>query len=277
MKQEPDQSGLVQQAEELIALRRFTPARVGLGRTGTSITTRHALEFSLAHAQARDAVYSALAVPSLLASLRERGIAAVVVRSAAADRTEYVRRPDLGRRLADVAAKLLSAGSPKTKPSLDAAKTISILLADGLSALAVERHALPVLDALLPLLKVGEADSTWRLAPVVVAEQARVALGDEIGHALNADVTVVLIGERPGLSSPDSLGAYITWSPRPGRTDAERNCISNIRSEGLDYSSAAAKISWYITEGRRLGLSGVQIRESGKAIGPSILHDTADM
>jgi ethanolamine ammonia-lyase small subunit len=278
MKQEPDQSGLVQQSEDLIALRRFTPARVSLERTGASITTRHALEFSLAHAQARDAVHSALAVPSLMTALRERGIAAVAVRSAAADRTEYLRRPDLGRKLSDDSANLLradSSASAKQPPST--AKTISIVFADGLSALAIERHALPVIDALLPLLKMGEADGMWRLSPVVVAEQARVALGDEIGQASNADVIVVLIGERPGLSSPDSLGAYITWSPRPGRTDAERNCISNIRSEGLDYSNAAAKILWYITEGRRLGLSGVQIHETSTAIGASILRDTGEI
>jgi ethanolamine ammonia-lyase small subunit len=111
-------------------------------------------------------------------------------------------------------------------------------------------------------------DSTWQLTNIVIAEQARVALGDEIGAALHADVSVMLIGERPGLSSPDSLGAYITWAPRPGRTDAERNCVSNIRAEGLDYAAAAAKIAWYITEGRRLGLTGVALRESDKALLP---------
>jgi ethanolamine ammonia-lyase small subunit len=139
-----------------------------------------------------------------------------------------------------------------------------VVLADGLSALATERHGLPVLDALLPLLGLDEASAApgWTLAPIVVAEQARVALGDAIGAALGADVTVVLIGERPGLSSPDSLGAYITWGPRPGRSDAERNCVSNIRLEGLDYAGAAAKIAWYVREGRRLGLTGVQLRES---------------
>jgi ethanolamine ammonia-lyase small subunit len=150
--------------------------------------------------------------------------------------------------------------------------TLTIILADGLSALAIERHALPVLDALLPLL-----DRTWQLTPIVVAEQARVALADQIGQALHADATVILIGERPGLSSPDSLGAYITWSPRPGRTDAERNCVSNIRppfagqpssQAGLDYATAAARIARTLTEARRLGLTGVALRESGTSLPP---------
>jgi ethanolamine ammonia-lyase small subunit len=153
------------------------------------------------------------------------------------------------------------------------ATRLALVLADGLSALATDRHAIPLLDALLPLLELGEPDPTWQLTPIVIAEQARVALGDAIGLALHADATVVLLGERPGLSSPDSLGAYITWSPRPGRTDAERNCVSNIRpplpgqprtQAGLDYASAAAKIAWYLSEGRRLGLSGVPIREQDR-------------
>jgi len=273
----------------------YTPARISLDATGVSITTRHALEFSLAHAQARDAVHAAVALPSLLAALQARNFPAVAVRSAARDRTEYLRRPDLGRTLAPSSKELLATnqGGPSTKsgvPSKEpggpfmqshrmggrsfaeandrpihaqSATTLTIILADGLSALATERHALPVLDALLRLL-----DSTWQLTNIVIAEQARVALGDEIGAALHADVSVMLIGERPGLSSPDSLGAYITWAPRPGRTDAERNCVSNIRAEGLDYAAAAAKIAWYITEGRRLGLTGVALRESDKALLP---------
>jgi ethanolamine ammonia-lyase small subunit len=243
-------------------LRALTPARIALNRTGDSITTRHALEFSLAHAQARDAVHSALAVPSLLSALRQRNLATIAVRSAASTRTEYLRRPDLGRTLAPASAALL-ASQPATDNLQPA--TLTIILADGLSALATERHALPVLDALLELLRIGEPDATWQLTPIVVAERARVALGDEVGAALHADATVILIGERPGLSSPDSLGAYITWAPRPGRTDAERNCVSNIRADGIDYATAAAKIAWYISEGRRLGLTGVAVRESDPA------------
>lgn len=243
----------------------LTTARVALDSTGCSLATRHALEFSQAHAQARDAVHSSLAVPSLLAALRERGLLGVPVRSAAASRTEYLRRPDRGRTLAESSAKLLAA---KAREGREPGTAISIILADGLSALAVERHALPLLDALLPLPGVNPADPTvpnadgWTLVPIVIAEQARVALGDEIGAALLADVTVMLIGERPGLSSPASLGAYVTWAPRPGRTDAERNCVSNIRTEGLDYAAAAAKIAWYVNEGRRRGLTGIALRES---------------
>ena len=267
--------------------RLLTPARVSLATTGVSITTRHALEFSLAHAQARDAVHSALALPSLLAALQARNLAALHVRSAARDRTEYLRRPDLGRKLAPASATLLATdlGGPsmwshrmgglsfaeandRSSPAQPAIAALTIILADGLSALATERHALPVLDALLKLLKIGEPDATWQLTPIVVAEQARVALGDEIGLALGAGVTVILIGERPGLSSPDSLGAYITWAPRAGRTDAKRNCVSNIRAEGLDYAAAAAKIAWYVSEGRRLGLTGVALRESDAALLP---------
>jgi ethanolamine ammonia-lyase small subunit len=248
-------------------LRDRTPARIALNRTGVSITTRHALEFSLAHALARDAVQSALAVPSLLAALKARNFNAIAVRSAAANRAEYLRRPDLGRTLAPASAVNLQPTTNNQKPTTS---SLTLILADGLSAVATERHALPVLDALLQLLKIGGPDESWQLTPVVIAEQARVALGDQIGSALQADATVMLIGERPGLSSPDSLGAYITCSPRPGRTDAERNCVSNIRpplhgqpsgQAGLDYASAAAKIAWYLSEGRRLGFTGVALRE----------------
>jgi ethanolamine ammonia-lyase small subunit len=259
-----------------------TPARISLTTTGVSITTRHALDFSLAHAQARDAVHSALAVPSLLAALRARHLPAIAVKSAAANRTEYLRRPDLGRTLSTASTE---PGAPfmqsyrmsgssfaeaNDRRSTTHPPALTLILADGLSALATDRHAIPLLDALLPFLQLGEPTPTWRLTPIVIAEQARVALGDAIGNALHADATVILLGERPGLSSPDSLGAYITWSPRPGRTDAERNCVSNIRpplpgqprtQAGLDYASAAAKIAWYLSEGRRLGLSGVPIRE----------------
>jgi ethanolamine ammonia-lyase small subunit len=250
----------IQRADSPLDLRELTPARIALDSTGASIATRPALEFVLAHAQARDAVHSSLTVPSLMAALRERGLAAVSIRSAVADRTEYLRRPDLGRTLSAVSTAALAQAKSATA-NRQSRTALGLILADGLSALATERHALPVVDALLLLLGIGASDCTWVLTPIVIAEQARVALGDEIGHALGADIAVILIGERPGLSSPDSLGAYITWSPRPGRTDAERNCVSNIRTEGLDYGAAAAKIAWYITEGRRLGLSGVKIRE----------------
>lgn len=268
---------VVRNTERGLDLRRYTPARVALDSTGISITTRHALEFSLAHAQARDAVHSALALPSLLAALKERGLTAIAVKSAARDRIEYLCRPDLGRTLAPASAShLAESGTEIRQPGT----SISIILADGLSAAAVERHAVSLLDALLPLLGLGGenpvASNSWELLPVVVAEQARVALGDEIGEQLHAGVTVMLIGERPGLSSPASLGAYITWAPRPGRTDAERNCVSNIRMEGLDYETAAAKIAWILTEARRLGLSGVDLRESGELLQPRPIPLLAD-
>lgn len=244
-------------------LRGLTSARVALDQTGVSITTREALEFSLAHAMARDAVYSTLGAVSLMAALRCRGLETVSVFSAAADRAEYLRRPDLGRALSDGSAALLAERGAEMEPLHSGVAILSVILGDGLSALATERHALPVLDALLPLL-----GADWRLAPIAVAEQARVALGDEIGEVLRADVTVMLIGERPGLSSPDSLGAYITWAARRGRTDAERNCVSNIRHEGLDYAGAAVKIAWYVSEGRRLGRTGVELRASDAALLP---------
>jgi len=282
----PASSAPLAQSASPFDLRALTPARVALDRTGDSIATRHALEFSLAHAQARDAVHSALSVASLMAALRERKLAASSVHSAARDRTEYLRRPDLGRTLSPVsAAQLADSGAPSSARShrdrvgysreartasstllqratdnQQPATVLSIILADGLSALAVERHAQPLLDALLPLLKIDESSESWQLGPIIIAEQARVALGDEIGEALHAAATVILIGERPGLSSPDSLGAYITWAPHRGRTDAERNCVSNIRGEGLDYATAAAKIAWYLNQGRRLGATGVALR-----------------
>ena len=251
-------------------LRDYTPARVALTRTGASLTTRHALEFALAHAQARDAVYSTLDVSALTAALDTRTLPHLNLHSAAADRTTYLRRPDLGRTLDTTSVAQISELSSRPeaeqrsaaveRPAVAQPTTLAIILADGLSATATNRHAIPLLDELLPLLR------TFHLTPIILAQQARVALADPIGHALHADATLILIGERPGLSSPDSLGAYITWAPRPGRTDAERNCVSNIRppsvgQAGLDYATAAQKIAWYLSEARRLGLTGVALRE----------------
>jgi ethanolamine ammonia-lyase small subunit len=264
-------------------LRDYTPARVALDRTGTSLTTRHALEFALAHAQARDAVHSTLDLPSLTAALDNRNLRQLTLHSAAPDRTTYLRRPDLGRTLSSESAAALV--SSDRQPATNTQRpTLTIILADGLSATATNRHAIPLLDELLFLVHTEGPTPTWRLTPILIAQQARVALGDPIGHALHADATVMLIGERPGLSSPDSLGAYITWDPRPGRTDAERNCVSNIRSQavelsdqtssqvsgqvGLNYATAARKIAWYLSEGRRLGVTGVALRESDIALLP---------
>ena len=229
------------------SLRQYTAARVGLSRAGSGLATREILDFQLAHAQARDAVHAALDMPSLLAGLRERKLPYCVLKSAAPDRSSYLRNPGLGRTLNSESAVKL-AGSPCD---------IVFVIADGLSALAVTRHALPLLDEVLLLRQ------QWSVGPICVVEQGRVAVGDGIGAALSAKISVVLIGERPGLSSPDSLGIYITWDPRPGRTDAERNCISNVRPEGLGYAAAAGMLVFYIREALRQKLTGVGLRLSG--------------
>lgn len=231
-------------------LRDHTPARVGLGRTGTSLPTQALLEFQLAHAKARDAVHLPLAVNSLAVELKQKGLESIPLRSEARDRNEYLRRPDLGRRLDDESRGRLS----KLREDYDAA----VVIADGLSALAVHRHAVPLLEFLLRGLP---RNPEWRIAPIAIVEQGRVAIGDEVGQLLGARMVVVLIGERPGLSSPDSLGAYLTWKPQPGRTDAERNCISNIRAEGLSYEVAAHKLLFLMTESLRLQVSGVTLKE----------------
>jgi ethanolamine ammonia-lyase small subunit len=232
-------------------LRAFTPARVSLARTGNSITTRDTLAFARDHAQARDAVHAHLSLPTLLGELHTRGLETVTVKSAAPDRATYLRRPDLGRTLSDGAKTALRRDdTDATKPRL------TIVIADGLSALATDRNAIAVIDSLLPLV-----EPEWEVTPVVIAEQARVALGDEIGFALTAQLTVMLIGERPGLSAADSLGAYITWDPRIGRTNAERNCISNIRAEGLSPQAAAHRIAFFSREARLLRLTGTALKD----------------
>jgi ethanolamine ammonia-lyase small subunit len=229
-------------------LRSLTPARVGLGRTGVSQPLRNHLEFQGAHAVARDAVHARLAITDVEASLRDvSGGNIIRLRSMAIDRPMYLQRPDLGRRLDEHSRRLLTEQGAETD--------LAVVVADGLSALAVERHAIPLLRALMPQL------AGWKLGPICLVEQGRVAIGDEIGEVLRASLSVVLIGERPGLSAPDSLGAYITWQPRSGRTDAERNCVSNIRTEGLSYSHAAAQLLFYLNEARRRQLTGVALKE----------------
>ena len=235
-------------------LRALTPARVGLGRTGVSQQTRDLLEFQHCHALARDAVHARLELATLAAEIESESRAEVLLlHSEAASRAQYLQRPDLGRRLND-ASRTLLAGQPADDVDL------AMVIADGLSALAVQRHVPPLLRELLPRL------SDWLLAPLCIVEEGRVAIADEIGQAINAQFALVLIGERPGLSSPDSLGAYITWKPRIGRTDAERNCISNIRSEGLPYERAAQQIAYYLTEARRRQLTGVELRIADHAL-----------
>jgi ethanolamine ammonia-lyase small subunit len=228
-----------------LQLRQFTPARVALGRAGASMPTGTLLDFELAHAKARDAVHAALNVEVLGKGLRALGWSSLHVQSAAQDRAEYLRRPDLGRRL----------GSGQQPSCVSSEPELLFVLADGLSALAVERHAIPLLAVMRPWLE------AWRVGPVIIAEQARVALGDEIGEILQADILAMMIGERPGLSAPDSLGVYVTYAPHVGRSDAERNCISNIRPEGLSYELAAARLLFLLQSARRLRLTGIGLKD----------------
>jgi len=234
----------------LTELRLLTPARIALRRTGISLATSEVLDFQLAHGRARDAVHAALQPATLIPGLQQlTHYDPILLHSAAPDRPTYLKRPDLGRKLSQSSRKRLES---LANPSCD----LAVILADGLSALAIERHAEPVLSHLLP------AIPDLKLAPICIAEQARVAIGDEIADLLSAGLVIVLIGERPGLSSPDSLGAYITWNPQPGRTtDAERNCISNIRAEGLSYAEAAARLLHYIREARQKRLTGVALKD----------------
>jgi ethanolamine ammonia-lyase small subunit len=238
-------------------LRRFTPARIALGRTGVSLPTDAHLAFQLAHARARDAVQVALDVPQLLQALEAAGIAAadevVVLDSAATDRLTYLQRPDLGRSLSEASRRTLQSLPTAGAPGCD----IAMVLADGLSALAVNTQAPLLLDALLPRL----AAEGWQMAPITVVRQARVAIGDEIGALLSARMVVVLIGERPGLSAPDSMGVYLTWMPVPGVTDASRNCISNVRDAGLQPSDAATRVHYLMSEARRRQMSGVLLKD----------------
>jgi len=236
-------------------LRTHTPARIAQGRSGHSLPTRVLLDFQLDHARARDAVYSALETERLVAELGALGQPTLKLKSKALDRPTYLRRPDWGRQLSDASRQHL--------PYLGDMADVCLVLADGLSATALNRHALPVARRLIEeIRRLG-----WSLAPVCLVEQGRVAIGDEIAHALNAELVVVLIGERPGLSSPDSLGAYLTFRPRPGLTDESRNCLSNIRPEGLPYEAAVQKLLYLMTEMKIRRISGVSLKdESGGAL-----------
>ena len=243
-------------------MRRFTSARIGLGRAGGSIPTQELLEFQLAHARARDAVNHAFDIAVFSEELRARQIDSLTLCSAARDRHTFIQRPDLGRILDEESKALLqtSAGNQ----SWD----VVFVIADGLSALAVERHALPVIE----MTRSHLVTEGWRIAPYCLVSQGRVAIGDEIGALLQAQLSVVLIGERPGLSSPDSLGAYLTFSPLPGRSNAERNCISNIRPEGLNYDVAAFKLLHLMQQARRRQLSGIALKEDAPLPAPAELQ-----
>jgi ethanolamine ammonia-lyase small subunit len=267
------------------SLRRFTAARIALGRSGVSQPTDSQLAFQLAHAQARDAVHLALDHKALANKLREackptraptgamaaaapadaaavapadgqpRALACLSLHSAAENRHVYLQRPDLGRRLDEASRQALAALRPDGAPSPP--YDLAFVIADGLSALAIEQNAAPFLRALMARLSAEQ----WSIAPLTIVQQGRVAIGDEIAHLLNARAVVVLIGERPGLSSPDSMGLYLTWAPQPGLTDAARNCISNVRPAGLPCEAAAFKLHYLLAESRRRQLSGVALKD----------------
>ncbi|POA48597.1 ethanolamine ammonia-lyase [Pseudomonas sp. MPR-ANC1] len=239
-----------------LELRRLTPARIALGRTGTSLPTSAQLDFQFAHAQARDAVHLPFDHAGLSAQLSERGRESLLLHSAATDRNSYLQRPDLGRKLSDDSAQTLRDYAQAHPGGVD----LAIVVADGLSALAVHRHTLPFLTRLEEQMS---ADN-WSIAPVVLVEQGRVAVGDEIGQLLGAKMVVMLIGERPGLSSPDSLGLYFTYNPKIGLTDAYRNCISNVRLEGLSYGMAAHRLLYLMREACRRQLSGVNLKDEAQ-------------
>lgn len=231
-------------------LRRFTDARIGLGRAGSALPIKEVLSFAMAHAQARDAVTTPIDWQPIAAEFAGLGLEAIEIASAAGDRDTYLRRPDLGRRLSPPSRQVL-AETKRFSPDL------LMVVADGLSSTGVAANAVAVITALLPLIRKSE----WSLGPVLLASQARVALGDDAGEILNARAVLILIGERPGLSSPDSLGAYLTFAPRVGRKDGERNCVSNIRSGGLSAAEAAFKIHWLLREAYRRGLTGVALKD----------------
>lgn len=228
--------------------RHATRARIGLGRSGDALPTKALLDFQLAHARARDAVHGAVDFDTLAADLVPHPT--LRVRSAAPDRATYLRRPDLGRRLDPASAATLAAGG----------WDMVFVIADGLSAAAVQANAAPLVHACLDRL------GALRVGPVVLAEQARVALGDAVGAALGARLVALLVGERPGLSAADSLGVYLTWDPRPGRADSERNCLSNIHAAGLSIAAAADKLCWLATEAARRKLTGVALKEDAPSL-----------
>ena len=230
-------------------LKKHTAARIALGHAGVSIPTNELLKFRLAHAQARDAVYSELDLQKISSELELLKLPYLTIKSSASSRNEYLSNPSTGKTLTEDAPKLINAAKSKVD--------LCIVIADGLSAKAVNNHAVEVIHILTKKL----AKLNWTIAPIVLAKQARVALSDEIGSSLKADIILMLIGERPGLSSPDSMGAYITYEPKPGLTDERRNCVSNIRPEGLTYNFAAEKLFYLLTEMKTRKISGVKLKD----------------
>lgn len=244
-------------------LRELTPARIALGRAGTSLPSAPQLDFQFAHAMARDAVHTPLDVDKLKEAMDELNFDCIQLHSAAKDRDTYLQRPDLGRRLSAESADALKRHRSSTTDVYD----LVIVVADGLSALAIQRHTVPFLKRLIE----GIELQGWSVAPVCIVLQGRVAVGDEVGELLNARMSLVLVGERPGLSSPDSLGLYFTFRPKMGLTDASRNCISNVRLEGLAYGNAAFRLMYLMTEACRRQLSGVDLKDEAEI--PTLQQD----
>ena len=236
----------------LSQIKKLTPARIGLARAGSSISTHDMLVFDLDHAQARDAVHLPFDSAAIASQLNARKIQSICVRSAAVDRTTFLQRPDLGRQLDDPSKQRLKPYQSPDNERYD----LAMVIADGLSTLAIHNNAIALIDSF----QKHSATCGWRWAPIVIASQARVALADEIGEILNARLSIILIGERPGLSAADSMGIYLTHAPIIGRTDAQRNCISNIRQTGLDPEKAARQLQVLISEAFKLGLSGVNLK-----------------
>jgi ethanolamine ammonia-lyase small subunit len=241
--------------DPLTSLKNFTAARIAIGRVGNSIPLKQSLEFKLAHAHARDAVYSVLDTEGLLNNLKVFNLPVLHLHSKAQTRHKYLKRPDYGRQLSEESVTHLK--------DYGTGYDVAIIIADGLSATAVNENAFSLLEILIPML----SSAKLKLAPICLVEQGRVAIGDDIGDGLNAKFSILLIGERPGLSSADSIGAYLTYKPRPGLTDESRNCISNIRPQGLTSKPAADKIFYLINEAFRRKLSGVGLKDNAGEIG----------
>ena len=251
--------------DRFVALRAATPARIFLPSAGAAVATSANLAFQLAHAEARDAVEDRLDAEALAEQLRATGLSVLNVDSAASNRRIYLMRPDLGRRLTEASRARLQGFAGD-------GYDLVFAITDGLSARAVSAHAAPLLEATIALLQA----EGWRIGPLVIVSQGRVAIGDEIGELLGAKLVAVLIGERPGLSSPDSLGVYLTFAPRVGRTDAERNCLSNIRREGMSYAEAAARLAYLASEARRRNISGVALKDESMLATALALGDPSE-
>jgi ethanolamine ammonia-lyase small subunit len=232
-------------------LKSHTTARIALGRAGASLPTSEVLNFGLAHAQAKDAVHLAFKAEAIAEAVQLMGFETLLVESAAPSRESYLRRPDLGRRLSDDSRVKLQVHGPQ-------GADIGIVIGDGLSATAIHQNVEPLLRALTPILRAKHLS----VSPFAIARNARVALADEVGVALGVRAVLMLIGERPGLSSPDSIGAYLTFEPRVGKNDADRNCVSNIRPGGLSFAEAAHKLVWLIEEAFRMRGTGVQLKDN---------------